>query len=229
MSRRDARSAILARRAQFLAAALAGAGCGPAPHVEPVTAVAAAPEPPDDDRDHDGKRNAEDVCPDAPEDKDGFEDDDGCPDPDNDKDGVPDVDDKCPNVAALPPSTDGCPKPTVCLSIVQGPIQIYERIYFAEDKSTILPQSMQVLDAVVAVLAAHPEIRLEVQGHCNAIESPKVSGARAKAVIAYLVAHGIDTKRLAPKDMGKTAPADSNATAVGRERNRRVEFVRTDL
>ena len=34
-----------------------------------------------------------------PEDKDGFQDDDGCPDPDNDGDGIPDVRDKCPNEA----------------------------------------------------------------------------------------------------------------------------------
>ncbi|MDC0712099.1 Ig-like domain-containing protein [Stigmatella sp. ncwal1] len=52
------------------------------------------------------------VCPLGPEDKDGFEDEDGCADPDNDKDGFPDVSDKCPNV----PETvngfedeDGCP------------------------------------------------------------------------------------------------------------------------
>ncbi|WP_148273220.1 Ig-like domain-containing protein [Stigmatella aurantiaca] len=52
------------------------------------------------------------VCPLGPEDKDGFEDEDGCADPDNDQDGFPDVSDQCPNV----PETvngfedgDGCP------------------------------------------------------------------------------------------------------------------------
>jgi len=64
------------------------------------------------DRDHDGIPDAMDKCPDDPEDKDGFQDDDGCPDPDNDMDGIPDVRDKCPNE----PETfngyqddDGCP------------------------------------------------------------------------------------------------------------------------
>jgi outer membrane protein OmpA-like peptidoglycan-associated protein len=38
-----------------------------------------------------------DQCPDEPEDKDGFQDEDGCPDPDNDNDGVPDIYDACPN------------------------------------------------------------------------------------------------------------------------------------
>jgi OmpA-OmpF porin, OOP family len=49
------------------------------------------------DRDHDGILDVDDRCPDEPEDRDGFQDDDGCPDPDNDGDGIPDVVDKCPN------------------------------------------------------------------------------------------------------------------------------------
>ena len=64
------------------------------------------------DRDHDGIVGAADRCPNEPEDKDGFEDEDGCPDPDNDHDGVPDVADRCP----LEPEDrdgvddgDGCP------------------------------------------------------------------------------------------------------------------------
>ena len=56
----------------------------------------AAPKPPpvDDDPDHDGIRGAADKCPNDPEDKDGFQDEDGCPDPDNDNDGIPDAADK---------------------------------------------------------------------------------------------------------------------------------------
>jgi OOP family OmpA-OmpF porin len=59
------------------------------------------------DRDGDDIPDPEDKCPDAPEDFDGFQDEDGCPDPDNDQDGIPDVDDKCPNVPG--PRPDGCP------------------------------------------------------------------------------------------------------------------------
>jgi outer membrane protein OmpA-like peptidoglycan-associated protein len=58
------------------------------------------PEPRPDplaDRDRDGIPDVRDKCPDEPEDKDGFEDEDGCPDLDNDKDGIPDAKDKCPN------------------------------------------------------------------------------------------------------------------------------------
>jgi outer membrane protein OmpA-like peptidoglycan-associated protein len=68
----------------------------------------------DDDRDDDGIKNAADTCPDDPEDKDGFKDDDGCPDVDNDNDGILDTADKCRDVAEDADSfedADGCPDP----------------------------------------------------------------------------------------------------------------------
>jgi outer membrane protein OmpA-like peptidoglycan-associated protein len=62
----------------------------------------------DADTDGDGIMDSADKCPTEPEDKDGFQDEDGCPDPDNDGDGILDKDDKCPN-AAGPKETQGCP------------------------------------------------------------------------------------------------------------------------
>jgi outer membrane protein OmpA-like peptidoglycan-associated protein len=70
------------------------------------------PPEPERDRDGDGLVDSRDQCPEAPEDKDGFEDHDGCPDPDNDKDEIPDVDDACPNergVRTADGKTNGCP------------------------------------------------------------------------------------------------------------------------
>jgi OmpA-OmpF porin, OOP family len=64
------------------------------------------------DRDHDGLLDADDQCPDAAEDLDGFEDSDGCPDLDNDGDRFPDTADKCPNQAEDFDGfedSDGCP------------------------------------------------------------------------------------------------------------------------
>ncbi len=48
------------------------------------------------DSDLDGLYDPVDTCPDEPEDRDGFEDEDGCPDKDNDEDGIPDTEDNCP-------------------------------------------------------------------------------------------------------------------------------------
>jgi len=70
------------------------------------------PPPQPTDRDGDGILDDDDKCPDDPEDKDGFEDEDGCPDLDNDQDGIPDVEDKCPNEPEDKDGfedEDGCP------------------------------------------------------------------------------------------------------------------------
>jgi hypothetical protein len=64
------------------------------------------------DRDHDGVYDVDDKCPDQPEDRDGFNDNDGCPDNDNDNDGLADAQDKCPNDAEdldQFEDEDGCP------------------------------------------------------------------------------------------------------------------------
>lgn len=60
------------------------------------------------DTDEDGILDDVDQCPDEPEDKDEFEDENGCPDPDNDADTVLDTDDQCPNEPG-DPENDGCP------------------------------------------------------------------------------------------------------------------------
>jgi OOP family OmpA-OmpF porin len=61
-----------------------------------VPRAAVAPAGPRD-RDGDGILDKVDKCPNDPEDKDGFKDEDGCPDNDNDNDGIADKVDKCPN------------------------------------------------------------------------------------------------------------------------------------
>ncbi|HEX2685894.1 MAG TPA: OmpA family protein [Kofleriaceae bacterium] len=72
------------------------------------------PPPGPGDKDGDGILDNVDKCPNDPEDKDGFEDEDGCPDPDNDKDGILDAADKCPNDPEDKDGfedEDGCPDP----------------------------------------------------------------------------------------------------------------------
>ncbi len=65
------------------------------------------------DRDRDGLADADDACPGAAEDEDGFEDTDGCPEADNDGDGVADASDRCPTAAEDGDGVvddDGCPE-----------------------------------------------------------------------------------------------------------------------
>jgi outer membrane protein OmpA-like peptidoglycan-associated protein len=65
------------------------------------------------DKDRDGIYDHKDKCPDDPEDKDGWQDEDGCPELDNDKDGVADTVDRCPLVPEDKDGffdNDGCPE-----------------------------------------------------------------------------------------------------------------------
>jgi outer membrane protein OmpA-like peptidoglycan-associated protein len=69
---------------------------------------------PGKDTDGDGLPDRQDSCPNDPEDKDGYLDDDGCPDRDDDGDGVQDGDDQCPRDAEDRDGWrdgDGCPDP----------------------------------------------------------------------------------------------------------------------
>ncbi|MBI3183361.1 MAG: OmpA family protein [Myxococcales bacterium] len=85
--------------------------CGP----KQVLVKDSAPDKPvvvkieETDTDGDGIFDKDDRCIDQPEDKDGFQDEDGCPEPDNDNDGVLDGNDKCPLIPG-PQSNQGCPE-----------------------------------------------------------------------------------------------------------------------
>ncbi len=92
----------------------AGRGLVPAKGANPAVRafIGIVFEPNLGDRDGDGLKDDVDKCPDDPEDRDGFEDEDGCPDPDNDRDQILDEDDRCPNVPENYngfQDQDGCP------------------------------------------------------------------------------------------------------------------------
>lgn len=85
-----------------------GVGSG---QVRAMLTVGYAPR--EKDEDGDGIPDEDDQCRELPEDKDGFEDQDGCPDGDNDNDGVPDSEDKCPKQKEDEDGIeddDGCPE-----------------------------------------------------------------------------------------------------------------------
>ncbi len=98
----------LARNSYFLLGGGAGLGGDAATNPDIRAFVGIVFEPNIGDRDGDGIKDDVDKCPDEPEDRDGFEDNDGCPDPDNDRDGIPDDDDRCPNEPG-PRENQGCP------------------------------------------------------------------------------------------------------------------------
>ena len=182
------------------------------------------------DSDADGIADAADKCPRQPEDKDGFEDADGCPDPDNDKDGVADADDRCPNDPG-PVDNQGCPKKYEHIVVTEAKIELKQKIFFETDKAVIMARSFSLLSEIANVLHTRPAMRVRIEGHTDSRGAKSynlsLSQARADAVRHYLVGMGIAAERLETRGFGSEQPIETNKTAAGREKNRRVELVIT--
>ena len=105
---------------------------------------------------------------------------------------------------------------------------ILKNIYFEFGKSTLKPESYVSLDNVVELLQSNEGIKIEISGHTDNIGSlksnTKLSEARAKSVVNYLVSKGINPSRLEYKGYAYTQPVAPNSTEAGRAQNRRVEF-----
>src|SRR5664279_4705057 len=181
------------------------------------------------DKDGDGIPDDVDKCPTEPEDKDGFQDDDGCPDPDNDGDGIPDTVDKCPNQ----PETfnhyqdeDGCPDEVP--AAVKKFTGVIEGINFKTNSAEILPGSFAILDRAIKVLQDYPDVNLEISGHTDnrgrAEYNRNLSQRRADSVKIYFVTRGIASSRLQSIGYGMERPIADNSTSSGRATNRRTEF-----
>ncbi len=100
---------------------------------------------------------------------------------------------------------------------------------FGPDTAVLSPASAVTLGEVAAALLQNPDIdELVIEGHTDSQGNPEVnralSLARARAVVAALVARGVSADRLEAKGYGDTLPVATNDTAAGREKNRRVEF-----
>ncbi|HVZ75471.1 MAG TPA: OmpA family protein [Polyangia bacterium] len=183
------------------------------------------------DEDKDGVMDDVDQCPKEPEDKDGFQDDDGCPDPDNDKDGIPDAKDQCPNEPETINNVkddDGCPDKGI-VTLKAGELETLSPIFFATDRARVRHAFRPTLDAIAAILKAHPEIgRCAIEGHTDATGpeawNKKLSLARAQSVAAYLSGKGVDAARVIPIGQGDALPWATNKTEAGRAANRRVIF-----
>ena len=110
-----------------------------------------------------------------------------------------------------------------------GSTFILHNIFFDYDKAILLQQSYNELHNLLTILNDHPTMKIEVAGHTDAHGSveynQRLSENRARAVVEYLVSHGIDPHRLSFKGYGKSRPIDTNTTDEGRSRNRRVEFL----
>jgi len=103
-------------------------------------------------------------------------------------------------------------------------------INFDIGKATIKPESDTVLVQVAKILLQYPTLTIEIGGHTDAsgslAKNTTLSEDRAKALLQSMTGHypTLDTSHYSVKGYGPTVPVASNNTALGRAKNRRVEF-----
>ena len=102
-------------------------------------------------------------------------------------------------------------------------------VLFDTDSANLKPGAREKLARVSGILAAHPGLKLEVEGHTDSVGTEeynqRLSERRAESVRSYLVAQRIDPASVVTLGLGETTPVASNDTAAGRQQNRRVEII----
>ena len=111
----------------------------------------------------------------------------------------------------------------------RGLIATMPDVLFETNKSSLKPTARESLAKVAGILLAYPDLRLEVDGYTDGVGSDaynqQLSENRAASVRDYLAQQSIPISSVRVLGFGKTQPVASNATAAGRQQNRRVELV----
>ncbi|RAK67028.1 OmpA family protein [Hymenobacter edaphi] len=101
-------------------------------------------------------------------------------------------------------------------------------ILFDTNKSDLRAASMSDIQNMAAVLKKYPDTNVLVEGHTDntgsdAINQP-LSERRAQAVANYTIQQGVESSRVTTQGYGSSQPVADNATAEGKQANRRVEI-----
>ncbi|MDP5098015.1 MAG: OmpA family protein, partial [Flavobacterium sp.] len=107
---------------------------------------------------------------------------------------------------------------------------VMNNLYFYDRSGIFVPESLPVMQELLAFMMAHPKVKIEIQGHicCQLGEDPEdIALIRVIAVHNYLVANDINDERLMYKSFGSTQPLHKIPEKNEKERNenRRVEIL----
>jgi OOP family OmpA-OmpF porin len=145
-----------------------------------------------------------------------------------------------PPPAPAPPPPAPPPKPTVKAKLRfqvndKGEVELPGPVRFETGTARLRPESDPVLEVVQKYLQAKPEVtKLRVEGHTDTDGDDKsnmqLSKDRAMAVSQWLVAKGIDCRRLVPVGFGEANLLVSpEQTPDDKAKNRRVMFVNAEI
>lgn len=106
-----------------------------------------------------------------------------------------------------------------------------ENLFFATNKTVILPTSEQAMSDLASFLIQNPSVTIHITGHTDAVGSDEanqiLSEGRANAVRNDLIKRGVAAERMTAEGKGEREHVADNDTEEGRQLNRRVEFTIT--
>ncbi len=95
------------------------------------------------------------------------------------------------------------------LASIHKPVVI-DNIFYDFDRATLRPESQEALDEMVQVLRDNPNVTIEMASHTDRHGTDEynigLSSRRARAVIDYLIEHGIAPDRLQSQGYGESRP-----------------------
>ena len=105
-------------------------------------------------------------------------------------------------------------------------------VLFDTAQATLKPGGLLAVDRLVTFLTDYPERRVLIEGFTDEVGTEasnlRLSERRADAVRQALTERGVAADRVRTRGYGEAFPAATNATAAGRQQNRRVEIVISD-
>ena len=119
------------------------------------------------------------------------------------------------------------PTPERCEARVQG-VLAQNKITFAPGSANLDAQSREALDQIADILRECGALEMEIAGHTDsqgrAETNLALSQARAEAVVNALMSRRVLVSGMEARGYGPEQPIADNATADGREANRRIEM-----
>lgn len=102
-------------------------------------------------------------------------------------------------------------------------------ITFDSNDANIKPAFQPVLNSIAKVINEYSKTMVQVNGYTDSTGSAATNNSlslmRANSISNYLRLRGVNGNRIVSNGYGSSNPIASNATAAGREQNRRVEIV----
>ena len=112
-------------------------------------------------------------------------------------------------------------------------LTLASNLLFNNASATLQPGATLQLGQLVDFMRRNPKARIIVEGYTDSVGpaayNQQLSQARAQAVAGAIEAGGISAGRIQAIGRGESFPVASNATAAGRQQNRRVDIILSDM